>query len=316
MNEVTSSQSWSALIEECRPTVFALCYRLVGSVEDAEDLTQETFVRVIESVERFEGRSSFKTWTCRIATNVCYTFLQSAQKRRESVLPDPFATSDEFLQSVTADGDAEDVRRSMEFSFIRVLQELPPLQRTVVVLRDVLGWSVQEAAEALGSDAAAVKNVHSRARKHLNAWKPGGRALAPSHPNAERLMETFAEKQIKADVDGCVALYRTDAEVYVFPSQKLTGKPAIRAFHQQMREVPPRLFVGVRLNGNLGAACYHPTPDGKLARTGVVLIEAIRELWRPEARIGRAYWVMQPDHLSTVPTPTGMEPPAGVAFLL
>jgi len=289
---------------------------LVGSVEDAEDLTQETFVRVIESFDRFEGRSSFQTWVCRIATNVCYTFLQSAQRRRESVLPDPFATTDEVLQAIADKDDTESVRQSMEFSFICVLQELSPLQRMVVVLRDVLGWSVRETAEALGSDVAAVKNAHSRARKHLNARKPVGRRLPPSHPYAERLMETFAETQIKGDVDGCMALYRQDAEGLVFPSQKITGKAAIREFHQRMKAVPPRLFVGVRLNGNLGAACYHPTPDGKLARTGVVVLEAIREFWRGEARIGRAYWVMQPDRMASVPTPTEMDTPAGGVFLL
>ncbi|MDA1193312.1 MAG: sigma-70 family RNA polymerase sigma factor [Candidatus Poribacteria bacterium] len=318
MNAEPTTQSLPELIEEVRPSVYALCYRLVGSVEDAEDLTQETFIRVMDAFDRFEWRSSFRTWALRIATNVCYTFLQSVRKRREVVLPDPFVTAEPFDDAVAAERDADGDRQSMEYSFVCVLQELTPLQRLVVVLRDVLGWSVQETAEALDSEPAAVKNAHSRARKHLKARKKKGRTVPPAHPSAQELMLRFADTQVKADVEACMSLYRNDAEVYLFPSQKIAGKAAIREFHQRLAELPPRLFVGVRLNGNLGAACYHPTPDGKLARTGVVMLEAVNEFWRSGAHIGRAFWAMQPEHMTTIPTPTEMDQPSEVtsAFVL
>jgi len=126
-------------------------------------------------------------------------------------------------------------------------------------------------------------------------------------------MQRFAETQVEGDIASCMALYRDDAEVYVFPSRRLSSSTDIREFHEELRQMPPRLFVGVRLNGSLGAACYHPTPDGKLARTGVVILEVVRDVWRSAARISRAYWIMEAQSISSVPTPTEMDPPDDVA---
>jgi len=155
MTNQTPAMQLADMLEAQRRSVFALCYRLTGSIEDAEDLTQETFLRATQSYERFEGRSSFRTWLHRIAANTSYNFLTAARRQREVALPDPLATTDEFVAAVAAERNEQSVRESMEYSFLCVLQELSPLQRLVVVLRDVLGWSVTQSAEALGTERAA-----------------------------------------------------------------------------------------------------------------------------------------------------------------
>lgn len=314
----SESTTIEALLEDARPGIFALCYRIVGSVEDAEDLTQESLIKIARGHGSFEGRSSFRTWAYRIATNTCYTFLQSARKRREILVADPLETTDEFLGSVEPDGDLEDVRESLEFSFICLLQELSPLQRLVVVLRDVLGWSVQETSEALGSEPAAVKNVHSRARKQLKQLRPKRKTMSTSHPVAEAFMLAYAKSHVERDIDTCLAFHDRKSVVYAFPMRAYVGLRQIREFYEHMIPMMPTLFVGVKMNGSLGAACYHPTPEGPLQRTGVVIPEIAEPVFgssRPH--VARVFWAQQPEHHSRTNTPdTHAAPPEGAQYLL
>jgi RNA polymerase sigma-70 factor (ECF subfamily) len=297
----------NALLEEVRPGVFVFCYRLVGSVEDAEDLTQEALLKASQGYAGFEHRSSFRTWAYRIAANTCYNFLRSARTRRERVVPDPLATTDEFLHAVDPSGDAEDVRESLEFSFLCVLQELSPLQRLVVVLRDVLGWSVKDTVRALGGSEPALKNIHSRARKRLLGLRPARATLPPSHPEAQRFMERFAEAHVGGDVSACLRFFDDGSEVYAFPTRRYVGRQALGEFYASMMAAPPTLFVGVKLNGSLGAACYHPTQEGALRRTGVVIVELEKApKGAPVPRVARVFWAMQPEHHRRVPLPAEM----------
>ncbi|GIX06794.1 MAG: RNA polymerase sigma factor [Candidatus Poribacteria bacterium] len=247
-----------ALLSQLRPGILALCYRLVGSLEDAEDLTQEVLLKIAQGIDRFEGRSSVRTWAYRIATNTCYNFLKSARKRRERVVPHPLETSDEFLELIDPERDREAVRETLEFSFICVLQELSPLQRLVVVLRDVLGWSVRETAAALHSAPAPIKNIHSRARKRLQKLRHRSGNLSPDDPEAQAFMHRFAQAHLARDLGRCLQFYDQESVVHAFPVRKYTGRKEIREFYQQMVDQMPTLFIAVKVNGTLGAACYQP----------------------------------------------------------
>lgn len=312
------SKSLDELLEDIWPGVFALCYRLVGSVEDAEDLTQDSVIKIANAYPRFEGRSAFRTWAYRIATNTCYNFLTSARKRREVVLPDPLETADDFLVAAEPGADPDELRESLEFSFICVLQELSPLQRLVVVLRDVLGWSVAQTAEALGSAPAPVKNIHSRARKRLRELRPGHTTMAPSHPTAEAFMRDYAKAHVEKDIEACLSFYEEDSTLYAFPTRKYVGPAEIREYYADMLPMMPTLFVGVKMNGSLGAACYHPTPDGGLMRTGVVIPEIgmpRRDGDRPY--IAQVFWAQEPDHHERTNTPDELdEAPKDAQYLL
>ncbi len=307
-----------ALLEEVWPGLFALCYRLVGSVEDAEDLTQDSLIKIANAYDRFEGRSAFRTWAYRIATNTCYNFLTSARKRREVVLPDPLETADEFLAATDPDTDADDIRESLEFSFICVLQELSPLQRLVVVLRDVLGWSVTQTAEALGSAPAPVKNIHSRARKRLKELRPGHTTLEPTDPLAEGFMRDYAKAHVEKDIDACLSFYGDESTLYAFPTRKYVGVAEIREYYAAMLPMMPTLFVGVKMNGSLGAACYHPTPDGGLMRTGVVIPEIAAPRRGEQAPyIAQVFWAQEPEHHERANTPDELaEAPKDAQYLL
>jgi RNA polymerase sigma-70 factor, ECF subfamily len=306
------------LLEEVWPGLFALCYRLVGSVEDAEDLTQDSLIKIANAYDKFEGRSAFRTWAYRIATNTCYNFLTSARKRREVVLPDPLETADQFLAAMELEADPDDIRESLEFSFICVLQELSPLQRLVVVLRDVLGWSVAQTAEALGSAPAPVKNIHSRARKRLRELKPDHTTLEPSHPLAESFMRDYAKAHVEKDIEACLSFYEADSTLYAFPTRKYIGVDEIREYYIGMLPMMPTLFVGVKMNGSLGATCYHPTGDGGLMRTGVVIPEIGAP--RPGTErpyIAQVFWAQEPEHHERANTPDELQAaPKGAQYLL
>ncbi len=305
---MTETKPLPELLEEVRPAIFAHCYRLVASVEDAEDLTQDSLLKMAENYDSFEGRSMFKTWAYRIATNTCYNYLQSARKKREVAVAEPLLTTDDFLESVDPDADAEDLQESLEFSFICVLQELSPLQRLVVVLRDVLGWSVNETAEALGSGAGPIKNVHSRARKRLKQLRPRGRRLPPSHPHAEEFMQAYARAHVDQDIDACLAFYDTKSVVYHFPTKRYVGRRQIASLYEMVRGNMPTLFVGVKMNGSLGAACYHPTDDDHLQQTGVIIIELRRpRLAVRSATVFEAFWAFQPEHFKHTGLPDVLE---------
>jgi RNA polymerase sigma-70 factor (ECF subfamily) len=312
------SKSLDELIEEVWPGVFALCYRLVGSVEDAEDLTQDSVIKMAKAYAGFEGRSAFRTWAYRIATNTCYNFLSSARKRRELVLPDPLETVDEFLAASEPDIDPDELRESLEFSFVCVLQELSPLQRLVVVLRDVLGWSVAQTAETLGSNPAPIKNIHSRARKRLRELKHGHTTMAPSHPLAESFMRDYAKAHVERDLDACMAFYAADSTLYAFPTRKYVGLTEIREYYADMLPMMPTLFVGVKMNGSLGAACYHPTPEGGLMRTGVVIPEiGMPRPGEDRPYIAQVFWAQEPDHHERTNTPAELaEAPKDAQYLL
>jgi RNA polymerase sigma-70 factor (TIGR02960 family) len=228
------------------------CYRIVGSVQDAEDLLQETLLAAWRGLGQFEGRSSVRAWLYRIATNRCLNALRDSGRRPQEVtsrvheFPEPTRMGepiwlepypDELLEGIADFGGVPEARyeakESLALAFMVALQQLPPRQRAVLVLRDVLGFHAEEAAEMLQSSPASVNSALQRARATLEARLPVRRERAPlPRSAAEReLVDRFVEAFVSDDIDGVVALLTDDAVLNMPPEpMEYQGPAAIRNF--------------------------------------------------------------------------------------
>lgn len=210
--------------------LLAHCYRMTGSLHDAEDLVQETYLRAWKAYDRFEGKSSVRTWLHRIATNTCLTALEGRQRRalptglgapssdptgelvqRTEVPwlePLPDAVDDPADPSVIVGS-----RESVRLAFVAALQHLSPRQRAVLVLRDVLQWRAAEVAEAIGSTTAAVNSLLQRARAQLDAVGPSEDTTlaAPEAPEARDLLARYITAFENYDIDALVAMFTKEA---------------------------------------------------------------------------------------------------------
>jgi RNA polymerase sigma-70 factor (ECF subfamily) len=230
--------AFAALAEPHRRALHLHCYRMLGSLHDADDALQETLLRAWRNLPRFTPRPSLRAWLHTIATNVCLTALERRRRRREVPLPPPEADAwrTELLHlQPYPDRLLDDVetRETVELAFVAAVQLLPPKQRAVLILRDVLGWSAKEAAEALEDSVAAVNSALQRARAGLDR----ARALsAPRHrppPGEEEraLVARFVEAWNSVDIDGLVALLARDAVMTMPPEPMyVRGAREIGAF--------------------------------------------------------------------------------------
>jgi RNA polymerase sigma-70 factor (ECF subfamily) len=225
--EERSAADFPALADPYRRELFAHCYRMVGSVHDAEDLVQETYLRAWRSYHSFEGRSSLRTWLYRIATNVCLTSLQDSGRRAlptglgapSSTAGDPLVTGTEVLwlepvpDSLVADpADQAAARDTIRLAFVAALQQLPPRQRAVLILRDVLRWRAAEVADALDLSTAAVNSLLQRAHAQLDrAQLSADDVRTPVAPEHQELLDRYVEAFWEKDIDGIVALLKADA---------------------------------------------------------------------------------------------------------
>ena len=225
------------------------CYRILGSVQDAEDLVQETLLAAWRGLDRFEGRASLRSWLYRIATNRCLNALRGSDRdplTARADLPTPTRMSeplwlepypDAMLEGIpdTSPGPEGryEVKESIALAFVAGLQHLPPRQRAVLVLRDVLGFSAADVADMLDSSEASVNSALQRARTTLDARVPTARERAPL-PRSEaerRLLGRFADAVENGDVDAIVELLTDDAVLSMPPEPgEYVGPAAIAAF--------------------------------------------------------------------------------------
>ncbi|CAN5415313.1 sigma-70 family RNA polymerase sigma factor [soil metagenome] len=224
--------------QQYRRELLAHCYRMTGSLHDAEDLVQETFLRAWKAYDRFEGKSSVRTWLHRIATNTCLTALEGRGRRPLPVgLGAPSSDpSDDIAERTEVpwleplpDGGEDPTdpsvivgsRESVRLAFIAALQHLPPRQRAVLVLRDVLQWKAAEVADAIGSTTAAVNSLLQRARAQLDEVGPSqdDTIAAPQEPEARDLLDRYIAAFEGYDIDELVKLFTSDAiwEMPPFP---------------------------------------------------------------------------------------------------
>jgi RNA polymerase sigma-70 factor (TIGR02960 family) len=289
-------EAFRELVDPYRSELQFHCYRILGSVQDAEDLVQETLLAAWRGLGRFEGRASLRAWLYRIATNRCLNALRDRGRRPKEVPammepPRPTRRSepiwlepypDVLLEGVadTAPGPEAryETRETTGLAFVAALQHLPPRQRAALVLRDVLGFGTAEVADMLGSTEASVKGALQRARATLQARIPaGGRELAPlpDSPRERALVGRFADAVERGDTDGIVALLAEDAWLTMPPEPyEYQGHAAIAAFLRDrpaLRGARLRL-VPTRANGQPAFGCYVPDPQAAIVRAYGLLV--------------------------------------------
>jgi RNA polymerase sigma-70 factor, ECF subfamily len=262
--------AYRALVEPHRAELHAHCYRMLGSVHDAEDALQEALLRAWRGLPRFEGRSSTRSWLYKIATN---TSLRLIERRPKRVLPADREPTDEdplwiepYSDAELTDGHAApearyEQRESVELAFIAALQHLPARQRAALILREVLGFSAQEAAETLDTTVPSINSALQRARRTLDERLPERsqqttlRALGDER--TREIVERYADALERADVDAVLAMLADDATWSMPPIPEwYRGHEAIAAF---LRDGPFKVqwrHRQARVNGQLAVGCY------------------------------------------------------------
>ncbi len=276
-----SGTDFAAHAEPYRRELLAHCYRMTGSLHDAEDLVQETFLRAWKAYDRFEGKSSVRTWLHRIATNTCLTALEGRQRRpvptglgaSSSDPADELVKRSEvpWLEPLPDVSEVVGTRESVRLAFVAALQHLSPRQRAVLVLREVLQWKAAEVAEAIGTSTAAVNSLLQRARSQLDAVGPSAedRLTAPDSADAQDRLADYIAAFETYDIDRLAELFTREA-IWEMPPFVgwYQGPQAIAALiHQQCPAQAPgdMRLIPLTANGQPAAAMYMRDGDKHLA---------------------------------------------------
>lgn len=320
------SQGFSELTEPYRRELQVHCYRILGSLHEAEDMVQETMLRAWKRLESYEGRASFRAWLYKIATNVCLDALDRRRGRR--LLPnqrgpasDPHAqfappTSEFIWLEPIPDDWLEDAfavnpeshyteNESISLAFLTALQTLPPRQRAVLILRDVLDFSAQESAEVLELTVPSVNSALHRARTTISRHYHGGEQKGQAVPSSQMdeqtrwLLDHFVRAWESADVDLLVTLLKEDAVLAMPPSPSwYQGRENIGVFVAATVFADNGLFGGkaaerwrliqTHANGGPAFAFYQNTGTGQYQAFGLHVVE-----WRGY-RISQIYSFIDP----------------------
>jgi RNA polymerase sigma-70 factor, ECF subfamily len=289
--------AFRALTDPYRRELHVHCYRILGSVQDAEDMLQETLLAAWRGLEQYQERDSLRAWLYRIATNRCLNALRDSRRRpRESPgapfeVPEPTRRGeplwlepypDALLEGIaeTAPGPEAryETKEAVTLAFVAALQHLPPQQRAVLVLRDVLGFRAAEAAGMLESSEASVNSALQRARAAVQTRLPADRERAPRprSPRERELVARFADAFEHDDIERVVTLLTDDASVTMPPEPlEYQGRIAIATFLQD--RVDARGGRAVRLvptRANTQPAFGHYTQDAHapIARASGLLV--------------------------------------------
>jgi RNA polymerase sigma-70 factor (TIGR02960 family) len=289
------NEAFRALTEPYRRELFVHCYRILGSLQDAEDLVQETLLAAWRGVADFEGRASVRSWLYRIATNRCLNALRDSGRRPSAMtvsapLPEPTRFGepiwlqpypDALLEGLPDAADGPDVRyetkEAVGLAFVSGLQRMPPHQRAVLVLRDVLGYRAAEVAEMLGSTEASVNSALQRARAAIEAApeRPGGGAL-PDSPAERALVARFGDAFERGDLDAVVALLTEDAWIRMPPEpHEYQGRREIADFLRSRRiwsHGRSIRLVATRANGQPAFAYYLSDSHADVSRAGGMFV--------------------------------------------
>jgi RNA polymerase sigma-70 factor (ECF subfamily) len=269
---------------EHRRELTGYCYRMLGSAFDAEDAVQETLVRAWRGFGDFEGRSALRSWLYRIATNVCLDQLSGRQRR---ALPmdlsgSPWQPVEHSLaarrpgtawvepmldrQVIAEDADPAEravLKESIRLAFVAALQHLPPRQRAVLILREVLRWKADEVAQLLETTVASVNSALQRARATL-AGAGGAPAPRPLDDDARELLARYVDAFERYDIEAFVRLLHADATQHMPPYEMwLRGPDDIGAWMLGPgKGCRDSLLVPVSANGSPALAQYRPSPGG------------------------------------------------------
>jgi RNA polymerase sigma-70 factor (ECF subfamily) len=283
--------------EQYRPELLAYCYRMLGSLADAEDAVQEIYLRAWRAFDSFEERASLRTWLYRIATNTCLSALQHHSRR---VLPSGLGAPSDDSSAPPNSADAgvpwlqpfpDDrlpasndpaaivaVRDTVRLALVASLQYLPPRQRAVLILREVLAWTAAEVAELLDMSIAAVKSALQRARTRLDEVAPvADRVSELTEPRQRELLERYVAAFETADPEALERLLRADATLEA---------PPLRTWYSGIRYCIPYMTTHVfgspghwrmlptRANGQPAVVAYYRGADGGYLPYGIVVLTA------------------------------------------
>jgi RNA polymerase sigma-70 factor (ECF subfamily) len=274
--------AFARLLERHRRELHVHCYRMLGSFDDAEDLVQETFLRAWRSRATFGRGSFFRAWLYRIATNACLDSLRRTSRRATAqgsfaelpwLQPYPDRLLDEIAPSEEQPDAIVVARETIELAYLAVIQLLPPRQRAVLILRDVLGWSASETATALEMSVAAANSALQRARATLQE-QPADRRLqsstAATSAEEQALLQGFIESHMNGDSAAALALVREDVRVTMPPMPWLyEGRDAVAGLMAQAFDgegMGDWRLVATRANRMPAAASYLRAPGDTVYR--------------------------------------------------
>jgi RNA polymerase sigma-70 factor (ECF subfamily) len=271
-------RAFRRLVEPYRRPLEVHCYRMLGSLHDAEDVLQETLLKAWRSLDSFERRSSVHTWLYRIATNACLDELERRPRRPQVVEPYPDARLEDLPSPVADPAARYALREGMELAFLTAIQQLPGRQRAVLVLRDVLGWSAQEAADLLETTVTSINSALQRARATIDS-EVTPHAVAPRATHERRLLRRYMEAWEAADVDRFLALLREEAVLRMPPRPAIEGATALGRFWFTEPKADGRCsvqttrLVPTRANGRPAVMIYRRGVDGQERRFGVMTLD-------------------------------------------
>jgi RNA polymerase sigma-70 factor, ECF subfamily len=283
-----------ATLETHRVELTGYCYRMLGSAFEAEDAVQDTLVRAWKAAEKFEGRSSLRSWLYKIATNVCFDMLDGRQRRALPMDMGPARPAADGLSAplpevawlqpvpdvrvVPSEADPAEIaelRDSVRLAFVTTLQLLPPNQRAVLILREVLAWPAAEVAELLGTSVPSVNSALQRARATLAEHGDPQAEKRPLDDDQRELLARYVEAFESYDMDKLTALLAEDASWSMPPFELwLQTHDDIRAWC-----LGPGIgcdgskLVPVAANGSPGFAQYKPDPDGGYAAWSLQVLD-------------------------------------------
>lgn len=283
-------------LEQYRRELTGYCYRMLGSGSEAEDAVQETMVRAWRGLDRFEGRSALRSWLYRIATNVCLDMLRGPQRRARPMDLGPASTADAVLDAgqgehawirpvhdarvVPLDGDPAEVaaaRESIRLAFVAALQFLPPKQRAVLILREVLRWQATEVAELLDTTVASVNSALQRARATLAERDLDDGVSYAVDAEQEALLAAYVDAFERYDVPAIVALLAEDA-VQTMPPYELwlRGRDEIgKWFLGTGIGCQGARLVATQANGRPAFGSYRVAGPGRWTPFSIVIIDVV-----------------------------------------
>jgi RNA polymerase sigma-70 factor, ECF subfamily len=284
------------LVRRYRRELHVYCYRMLGSFDEAEDHVQEVLLRAWRSRDQFEGRSSLRTWLYRVATNACLDTLRRDARRAVPVSSSAPAGSgpsvaampwvqpypDSLLDELAAEQPGPEAvavnRETISLTFLATIQLLPPRQRAVLILRDVISWPAAEVAGLLDMSVPAVNSALQRARRTLrDQWPDGRLGWAPAtEPDSgqRRLLQRFIDAHERADPEALIAILRHDIRLAISPlAGEWNGRQVVGdALREGMNSLGQWRVLPIRANGQPGAAGYLRRPGETTFRPFVLSV--------------------------------------------